>query len=147
MSVIYFIFNMPYGKQGIKPMLGGKVEISQNALPDIQLDYDEPHISSEEPYTFIEFLFQKAGRIIGYFILTLLWLKTLTYTRFNFAFRLLLSGILLLSYAALDEFHRTFVQGRTGQHVTNNVVVVILIGAILTILVPIFKRSIRKPNH
>jgi VanZ family protein len=96
---------MPYEKQDIKPMLEAKVGISQNTLPDTQLDYDEQHISSEDPYASIEFLFRKVGHIIGYFILALLWLKTLTYTRFNFAFGILLSVILSLGYAALDEFH------------------------------------------
>jgi VanZ family protein len=98
----------------MKPMLEEKVEISQNKLPDIQLDYDEQHISSKDPYAFIEFLFRKAGRIIiGWFILILLWLKTLIYTRFNFIFGILLSVVLSLSYAALDEFHQTFIQGKT----------------------------------
>jgi VanZ family protein len=142
MGVIYFISNTPYEKQDIKPILEKKVEINENILPDIQLDYDEQRVSSANPYDFIEFLFRKAGHIIGYFVLTLLWLKTLTYTRFSFTIRLLLSSILSLGYAALDEFHQTFVPGRTG-HVID-VVAVDLIGVILAILLSTVTRFICK---
>jgi hypothetical protein len=48
MGVIYFISSTPYEKQNIKPILGG-IEISQNTLPDIQLDYDEQYVSSNDP--------------------------------------------------------------------------------------------------
>lgn len=57
---------------------------------------------------YLEFLFKKSGHVISYFILTLLWLKTLG--RKNTDKSVLYS----LSYSFTDEIHQLFVPGRTG---------------------------------
>lgn len=57
---------------------------------------------------YLEFLFKKSGHVISYFILTLLWIKTLGTKNTD------KSVLYSLSYAFTDEIHQLFVPGRTG---------------------------------
>lgn len=57
---------------------------------------------------FWEFIYKKSGHLFVYFILTLIWIWTLTRDRLK-------SSILLsFAYAYTDEIHQLFVPGRTG---------------------------------
>ena len=57
---------------------------------------------------FWEFIFKKSGHVFVYFILTLIWIWTLS--------KEILGNSILLSfaYAFIDEIHQLFVPGRTG---------------------------------
>lgn len=57
---------------------------------------------------YLEFLLKKSGHVISYFILTLLWIKTLGTKNTD------KSILYSLSYAFTDEIHQLFVPGRTG---------------------------------
>ncbi len=57
---------------------------------------------------YLEFLLKKSGHVISYFILTLLWLKTLGVKNTD------KSVLYSLGYAFTDEIHQLFVPGRTG---------------------------------
>ncbi len=57
---------------------------------------------------YLEFLLKKSGHVISYFVLTLLWLKTLGTKNTD------KSVLYSLSYAFTDEIHQLFVPGRTG---------------------------------
>ncbi|MGG3915933.1 VanZ family protein [Rossellomorea vietnamensis] len=132
MTVIYLISNMPYEAQDIKPLLESKIQMNSTSVPDVQIQYDHQSVSSSSPYEFVEFLFRKAGHIIGYFALTLLWIKTLSYTKLKLGKKLLFSTLLSITYAGLDEFHQTFVPGRSGHLI--DVVVVDLMGVVLAVV-------------
>jgi VanZ family protein len=80
MTVIYFISNMPYEAQDIKPF-ENNIQMNSTSVPNVQIKYDHQVVSSSSPYEFVEFLFRKTGHIIGYCALTLLWIKTLNYTK------------------------------------------------------------------
>ncbi len=57
---------------------------------------------------FWEFIYKKSGHLFVYFILTLIWIWTLTRDRLK-------NSILLsFAYAYTDEIHQLFVPGRTG---------------------------------
>ncbi len=57
---------------------------------------------------FWEFIYKKSGHLFVYFILTLIWIWTLTRDRLK-------NSILLsFAYAYIDEIHQLFVPGRTG---------------------------------
>ncbi len=57
---------------------------------------------------YLEFLLKKSGHVISYFVLSLLWLKTLGTKNSD------KSILYSLGYAFTDEIHQLFVPGRTG---------------------------------
>ena len=57
---------------------------------------------------FWEFLFKKSGHLFVYFVLTLIWLYTLTKNK------VVNSIVYTFAYAFTDEIHQLFVPGRTG---------------------------------
>ncbi|WP_312092974.1 VanZ family protein [Niallia sp.] len=115
MMVIFFFSHMPYQEQDIKPFLRDKVDLSNVPLPSIRFEYDGQIVSSDaDPYGFIEFLFRKAGHVIGYCLLCLLLFLTLMHTKIKRKWVYVLSGTLTLLYALSDEWHQSFVPGRTG---------------------------------
>lgn len=84
----------------------------------------------------IEFFLKKSGHIISYFILTLLWLKTLGKKGTDRAV------LYSLSYAFTDEIHQLFVPGRTG--VLTDILFDSL-GIVLAVFVNYLSYSWRKP--
>jgi VanZ family protein len=71
-----------------------------------------PHTSSET-LSLIHHVIRKCGHFTEYFILSLLLLRAIRAGRRDFGLRLALIVILVVAgYAALDEFHQSFVPGR-----------------------------------
>jgi VanZ family protein len=145
MAAIYFISDMPYEAQDIKPLLKSKLQMNSTSVLDVEIKYDHQSVSSSNPYDFVEFLFRKAGHIIGYFVLTLLWIKTLSYTNIILRRRLAYSLMLAIGYAALDEFHQTFVPGRSGHLI--DVVVVDLLGSVLAVGIVLFTNLVKRKKQ
>ncbi|AYV67976.1 hypothetical protein C2I06_14465 [Niallia circulans] len=115
MVIIFMFSHMPYEEQDIKPFLRDKIDLTNIPFPSITFEYDGQIISSDsDPYGFIEFLFRKAGHVIGYCLLTLLLFLTLMQTKIKRPWVYLLSGALSIAYALTDEWHQSFVPGRTG---------------------------------
>ncbi|MEK4974278.1 VanZ family protein [Niallia sp. FSL R7-0648] len=115
MVIIFMFSHMPYEEQDIKPFLRDKIDLTNIPFPSITFEYDGQIISSDsDPYGFIEFLFRKAGHVIGYCFLTLLLFLTLMQTKIKRPWVYLLSGALSIAYALTDEWHQSFVPGRTG---------------------------------
>ncbi|KLV23671.1 hypothetical protein ABW02_19195 [Niallia circulans] len=115
MFIIFMFSHMPYEEQDIKPFLRDKIDLTNVPFPSITFEYDGQIISSDsDPYGFIEFLFRKAGHVIGYCLLTLLLFLTLMQTKIKRPWVYLLSGALSIAYALTDEWHQSFVPGRTG---------------------------------
>ncbi|MGG3915929.1 VanZ family protein [Rossellomorea vietnamensis] len=103
MMVIYSISNMPYEAQDIKPLLENNIQMNSTSVPNVQIQYDHQAVSSSSPYEFVEFLFRKAGHIIGYCALTLLWIKTLRYTKLKLGKKLLYSILSVFPYVLIIE--------------------------------------------
>jgi VanZ family protein len=73
-----------------------------------------PHADAET-LSFIHYVIRKCGHVTEYFILSLLLLRGLQAGNRKFGFQLASVVILMVAaYAALDEFHQSFVPGRTA---------------------------------
>jgi VanZ family protein len=72
--------------------------------------------SDHEHRPLFEVLARKLGHVTGYFLLTLAWWWALNELDLSRSLSAQLRGAALFSllYAATDEFHQTFVSGRTG---------------------------------
>ncbi|HSY58591.1 MAG TPA: VanZ family protein [Terriglobales bacterium] len=68
-----------------------------------------------ETLSFIHYVIRKCGHVTEYFILSLLLLRGFRAGNRKFGFHLASVVILMVAaYAALDEFHQSFVPGRTA---------------------------------
>jgi VanZ family protein len=106
--------NTPYQQQDIKPLLHKYITLTPNTLPDIHFLYDSDLITTQQPYDFVEFFFRKSGHVFEYTILTSLLLIILHYTKLDLRIRILVSFICAFLFACTDEYHQTFIAGRTG---------------------------------
>ncbi|MBM7573462.1 VanZ family protein [Aquibacillus albus] len=131
--IIFIISDMPYEKQDIKPTLEKMVDLDGKQLPRISFRYDNQFVSSSNPYAFIEFVLRKLGHIIGYFFLTILLLLAIKFTSLRPVSRYFLGGSLAICLAIVDEWHQTFVPGRTGHLI--DVFVVDAMGVVIGMLV------------
>ena len=84
-----------------------------------------------------EFIFKKSGHLFVYFVLTLIWLYTLTKNKITN------SVIYTYAYAFTDEIHQLFVPGRTGML---RDIYIDFIGIILAVLLFIFLKVWKKPS-
>jgi VanZ family protein len=71
--------------------------------------------TSLETLLFLHFLIRKSGHFVEYFIFGLLVLRAIRGQRHGWALRWGLAALVIAAaYAALDEFHQSFVPGRTA---------------------------------
>ena len=72
--------------------------------------------SDHEHRPTMEVLLRKLGHVTGYFLLALAWWRALRELGLSHSLAAQLRGAALISvlYAVTDEFHQTFVRGRTG---------------------------------
>jgi VanZ family protein len=143
MLLIFLKSNEPYQQQDLKPTLAEWVspQLLDAWLPRIEFYYDQQLITWKQPYSMAEFFIRKAGHVSEFAILTALWMRTLTFTRLERANRILASGGISLLYAASDEWHQTFIPGRTGHSID---VVVDSLGILMVLAIysvrPLFKK-------
>ncbi len=135
---------MPYQQQDIKPLLRKLVDFSDHPLPEFTMTYNSQVVSTRAPYAFIEFALRKIGHSVGYFLLTLLCFLTLRLRKITHKKTLLISGIFAFVIAYLDEFHQTFIPGRTGQFI--DVVVadgfgIMLAFIVISVFEPLYARN------
>jgi VanZ family protein len=132
MLLIYLKSNEPYHAQDIKPFLANWIPQSflDRWLPHMEFYYSGALLTWKEPYILLEFIFRKSAHVMEYAILTILWISTLYLTVFK-RYRLLISGIMVVLYAASDEWHQSFIVGRTGHAID---VVVDSLGMLIIIL-------------
>lgn len=103
-----------------------------------------PH-AMPETLSLIHHVIRKSGHFTEYFILSLLLLHALRAGTRDFSLRWALIAILIVAgYASLDEFHQSFVPGRTAA--VTDVLLDTCGGAAAQLLValPPFWRGIRK---
>ncbi|WP_018131218.1 VanZ family protein [Effusibacillus pohliae] len=116
MALIFLKSAEPYAQQDLKPKLAAWISASalERWLPHIEFYYDHDLVTWKQPYGMLEFFIRKAAHVSEYAILTFLWIRTLAYTSLTRCKILLASACIALLYAASDEWHQTFVPGRTG---------------------------------
>jgi VanZ family protein len=114
MAFMFYKSAEPYQKQDIKPYLKQHMELSESKLPIIDFYYDGDHVTSKQPYDFIEFLIRKAGHVSEYALLTFLCIKTLHSLKRGLVHSVSYGAIVAFLYACTDEWHQSFVVGRTG---------------------------------
>lgn len=132
---------MPYEEQDIKPLLEEKIQLTESSLPSVTISYDGQQVSSQSnPYAFIEFIMRKSGHILGYLGLTILLFLTITQTTIKQRWIFLFSGLIAIVYAMLDEWHQTFVPGRTGHW--EDALIVDGMGVVLGLLIMLLRRGI-----
>jgi VanZ family protein len=133
MVLIYIKSNEPYKDQDIRPFLTDLIPQTflNSWLPHLEFYYSGDLLTWKEPYILLEFFFRKSAHVTEYAILTALWIGTLRYTTVN-KYKWLLSPILAILYAASDEWHQSFVLGRTGHAID---MAVDSIGILLVMLV------------
>jgi VanZ family protein len=136
MALIYMKSNEPYQTQDIRPYLTEwfPAAMINYWLPHLEFHYSGQLITWKEPYMMLEFFFRKSAHIAEYGVLTALWFSNLQLTRFK-KISFLLSPVLVVLYAISDEWHQTFIAGRTGHAID---VAVDSIGCLIVILVWLF---------
>lgn len=116
MLAIFLKSAEPYQQQDLKPVLGALIPLPvlQKWLPPVEFDYGGDLVTWQKPYGMLEFFIRKGAHVTEFAILTFLWVQTLRQTRLRPPKPLLFAAAIALFYAAADEWHQTFVPGRTG---------------------------------
>ncbi len=83
-------------------------------LPQWEFIYGNKLISYQSPYDMFSFFFRKVGHILEFMVLTWLVLGVCRYASLTVKRSLLISGLLSFGYAISDEWHQTFIDGRSG---------------------------------
>lgn len=114
--ILYYLSSMPYKEQTIVPELRVllKNQPFYDLLSKIEVTYWGRTISVETRgyYYFVEFLIRKAFHFIGYGVIAVL--LYFMFRKLQWPFKATLSCTAAFFIAFLDEYHQTFVEGRTG---------------------------------
>lgn len=143
MAFIFFKSAESYQQQSLRSLLVAKLAGIDliNKFPHWAFTYDDQQISWQDPIGAIEFFIRKAGHVSEFAILALLWSLALLAKPVKVIMALLTSSIISLLYAASDEWHQTFVQGRTGHGIDVAVDAIGVLLAILFILLVLWIRT------
>ncbi|MBG9793588.1 integral membrane protein [Paenibacillus dendritiformis] len=116
MAFIFMKSAEPYSVQDMKPALGSFIPEDRllGYLPRWEFLYDGSLVSWREPYHFVEFFIRKCGHVAEFALLTLLLILTLSARVRSKGVAAAWSGGIAVLYACSDEWHQTFVPGRTG---------------------------------
>jgi VanZ family protein len=116
MAVIFYKSSQTYQQQNLIPLLSGKFSVSALSkwLPHISFRYDGTWVTWQEPYGMLEFFIRKAGHVSEFTILALLLGYALLAKPMKWSKALIYTTLFSILYAASDEWHQTFVSGRTG---------------------------------
>lgn len=132
MTLIYIKSNEPYQDQDIRPLLATWFSPAslQNGLPHLEFYYSGDLLTWKQPYVLLEFFFRKGAHVAEYAVLTMLWFKTLHFSIFG-KYRIIISPVMAILYAVSDEWHQSYIIGRTGHAID---VAVDSIGVLLIVL-------------
>jgi VanZ family protein len=145
MVFIFIKSNEPYQAQDIRPLLAEWFPHASlnNWLPHLEFYYSGALLSWKEPYVLLEFFFRKSAHVTEYAILTVLWFSNIHFTRLK-RLNYFISPLIVILYAASDEWHQTFIAGRTGHAID---VAVDSIGILMILFLwSIWSWSIRNRN-
>lgn len=115
MLFFIFCFSAQDGEESGSLSYHISCEVVHKTASVLSLDYTEEEILNTA--NSIHLLIRKAAHVSEYFLLTMLLylpMRVLILTKCSTKKRLLLCFVLAVIFAALDEFHQTFVAGRSG---------------------------------
>lgn len=115
--IIIMIFRgsaMPYSQQDIQPFLRAHFQWTSETFPHISFNYGGQQITSADPYAFFEFAVRKASHVMEYMLLTFMLINMFMTTMLPRFFCYLFGPGVALCYSFFDEYHQTFIAGRTG---------------------------------
>lgn len=140
MALIFYKSGESYGDQDIRPVLRQWIDedLLLSVLPNIEFYYDGGLVSYKSPYSMFEFFIRKASHVTEFLVLALLYWRTFAATAMRRRIALPLSALLAILYAASDEFHQSFVPGRTGHAID---VYVDSIGVLLAVLIVLLTKQ------
>lgn len=123
-----------YAEQDIRPLLAEwlPIDILNRWIPHVEFYYDGGLVTWTKPYDFIEFFIRKGGHVTEYAILCFLCVMTLLTKPFKMLPALVMGAVFSVLYAASDEWHQSFVPGRTGHAID---VMVDSIGVVVAVIV------------
>ncbi|CAM3263858.1 VanZ family protein [Sporolactobacillus spathodeae] len=114
LAIIYKGSATPYSQQDIQPFLKAHLLWTSETFPHISFNYGGEWITSTDPYAFFEFVVRKASHISEYFLLTFMLINLFMTTVMPRGLCYLSGPAIAFCYAVFDEWHQTFVAGRTG---------------------------------
>ncbi|RYL93708.1 VanZ family protein [Sporolactobacillus sp. Y61] len=114
---IYRGSSMPYSEQNLQPFLKAHFEWTAETFPHIDFMYDGVLVTTNNPYAFFEFAVRKASHVAEYALLTFMLINMLMTTVMPRLLSYLCGPAVALCYAMFDEWHQTFIPGRTGHFV------------------------------
>ncbi|WP_018662061.1 VanZ family protein [Heyndrickxia acidiproducens] len=115
MFVMFSFSNTPYKEQDMRPFLEKIIHLNENSLPDIEFFYGGSLVTSKMPYDFIEFFIRKASHVTEYALLAFLAGVFVRFARPRLRVAAYFASFFFsFFYACLDEWHQSFIQGRTG---------------------------------
>ncbi|GER67486.1 hypothetical protein BpJC7_00160 [Weizmannia acidilactici] len=117
MAVMFAFSNQPYKEQDMRPELEKLIHLNAGSLPKVEFYYGGALVTSTLPYDFIEFWIRKACHVMEYMVLTLLVLFTLRMASVPTRYAVPAGFLASFIYANLDEWHQTFISGRTGHFI------------------------------
>ncbi|WNR43761.1 VanZ family protein [Paenibacillus roseipurpureus] len=118
-GLIFALSSQTHQTQDLRPWIHKEIpdQTVKNVFAGTSFHYGHSQISvkSSSPSGFIEFFIRKTAHIFVYFVLGLLIARTLkAYTNWSIYHVSLAAVSVSALYAASDEFHQRFIQGRTA---------------------------------
>ncbi|BBN98190.1 VanZ family protein [Sporolactobacillus terrae] len=113
-GLIYKGSSTPYAEQDLQPFLKAHFQWTAETFPHVDFYYSGQHVTSDDPYALFEFVFRKASHVAEYCLLTFMLINLFMTTVMPRLLCYLCGPAISLCYAMFDEWHQTFVPGRTG---------------------------------
>lgn len=118
MGIIFLFSSQPYDRQDIKPVMNKIIDLSfmERYVSWISFTYANSEVSVQAIGIdrFIEFFIRKGAHFTVFFILMILFYIALSRTnRLKLKANLIVSLLLSIAYAVMDEFHQGFTPNRT----------------------------------
>lgn len=113
-GIIYKGSSMPYFQQDIQPFLKAHFQWTSETFPHVNFNYGGQLITSNDPYALFEFVVRKASHVFEYALLTFMIINLFMTTVIPRLLCYLCGPAVALCYSIFDEWHQTFIAGRTG---------------------------------
>ncbi|MCI1883129.1 MAG: VanZ family protein [Sporolactobacillus sp.] len=107
----------PYAKQDMQPFLQAHFQWTSETFPHVAFVYDGQFVTSRNPYEFFEFVIRKFCHVVEFTGLTFVFINFLMTTVMPRLLCYVCGPCLSMIYALFDEWHQTFVPGRTGHFI------------------------------
>jgi VanZ family protein len=147
MAVIFYKSSETYQQQNLIPLLSREIPASELSkwLPHISFMYDGTWVTWQQPYEMLEYFIRKAGHVSEFTILALLLGYALLAKPIRRSKALAYTTLFSILYAASDEWHQSFVPGRTGHAIdvaVDTIGILLAVGWLIIASKLRFKRTI-----